>query len=236
MLFFLRSFCIATLSLSAPLIAETNEDDDWNWLSHYDPDEGEEEEESEKAPLAPPPKPFERPRWYFVAKPGYYYFTDKDMRQFFDGGFTLRGEFGCRIWKPFYVWVDAGYLEKKGEPIGGNYDLKLQMASVTLGFKAIGYLHDRFAVYAGAGPRLLMTLLYNDSPYVRERDDHLGIGGGFIGGLWIFPFPHTNEIFFDLFADYTLNRMQLEEDLVSSYDNDVDASGLSFGVGVGVRF
>lgn len=215
-------------------------DKEWNWISTYNPDE--EEESEEEAPtvveaLPGPSTPSEMPRWYFVAKPGFYYLTDPDMRTYFhNGGFTIRGEFGYRIWKPFYVWFDGGYFEKKGKPIGGSTDLKMQMASITLGFKAIGYLHERFALYAGAGPRVLMTVIHNNSPFVRERDDGLGIGGGFIGGFWVFPFPQTNEIFFDFFADYTLNQINLEEDLVSSYDNDINASGLSFGVGVGVRF
>ncbi len=176
-------------------------------------------------------------RWYFEVKPGYFYFTDSEMRRFFDhGGFTFRGEVGCNFWGPLIVWADGGYFQKKGQALGGAERIDFKLASITLGLKAIYYFNDYVAVYAGAGPRLLIMLMHNYSPFVRGDDNEVGIGGGFDAGFWFFPIPRWPNIFLDLFADYSLKKLKIEPDEVSSLDSDVDVSSLTAGLGVGVRF
>jgi hypothetical protein len=176
-------------------------------------------------------------RWYFEVKPGYFYFTDKDMREFFDnGGFTGRIETGYKFWGPLMVWVDAGYFQKEGHAIGGSEKIDFKLGSITLGLKAIYYLHDRVAVYAGAGPRLLMMIMDNDSPFVRSEDHEIEIGGGFTGGFWFFPVRSCPNIFIDLFGDYSLKTMSVEEDEISSLDSDVNIGSLTGGLGFGLRF
>jgi hypothetical protein len=48
--------------------------------------------------------------------------------------------------------------------------------------------------------------------------------------------PCYPNIFFDLFADYSWKKMKVEADEISSFDSDVDVSGLTGGLGLGVRF
>ena len=177
-------------------------------------------------------------RWYLEFKPGYFYFTDADMREFFDnGGFSFRGETGCKLWGPLTVWVDGGYFQKKGEAIGGTEKLEIKLASITLGLKLIHYFHKSVAIYAGAGPRLVMMMLKNHSEHVNEEDNEFGIGGGFDAGIWIFPLPNAaRNLFFDLFVDYSWKKMSITPDPISSYDHDVDVSGLTAGLGIGFRF
>lgn len=176
-------------------------------------------------------------RWYFEIEPGYYYLTDPDMRKFFDnGGFTIRAETGYRFYKFLIVWLDAGYFQKEGKAIGGQEKLELKLATLTLGLKGIYYFNSCAAVYAGAGPRLFMMMLDNDSPFVRGDDNEIGIGGGFDAGFWFFPIPQWPHFFFDAFADYSWKKMKVEPDEISSLDSDTDVSGLSVGLGIGVRF
>ena len=176
-------------------------------------------------------------RCYFEAKPGYFFFTEGDMRRFFDdGGFAIRGELGYKFWGPLIVWADGSYFQKSGKAIGGTEDIDLKLATITLGLKAIHYFHERGAVYIGAGPRLFMMMMHNYTPFVRGDDNAIGIGGGFDAGFWFFPFPRYPNLFFDLFADYSWKTLEVEEDEISSADSDVNVSGLTGGLGVGVRF
>ncbi len=176
-------------------------------------------------------------KWYFTFKPGYYYFTDADMRQFFDdGGFTFRAETGCKVYGPLIVWVDAGYFQKTGRAIGGTEKLELKLATITLGLKAIHYFNDWAAIFAGAGPRLFMMLLNNDSPFVRGDDNEIGIGGGFDLGLWFFPVKTWKNFYIEIFGDYSWKKLKVDEDEISSFDNDIDVSGLTAGGGIGIKF
>lgn len=176
------------------------------------------------------------PKWYLEGKVGYTYLTDASMRQFFDnGGISYRVELGYQAYKPLYVWLDGGYFQKEGKAIGGNEYTQMKLATITLGLKGIFHLHDRFAFYLGAGPRVFMLMMHNDSPYVRGDDNAIHIGGGFSGGFWIFPFP-SKRFFIDLFTDYSLKTMKIEEDEISSYDYDINVSGLTAGLGIGFKF
>jgi hypothetical protein len=183
------------------------------------------------------PCPPSKPNWYFEIKPGYYFLTDHSMRQFFDnGGFTLRGEAGYKLWGPLTLWFDGGYFQKNGYALGGTEKSDLLLATLSLGLKTIFYPHDRFAFYLGAAPRLFLMMLDNDSPYVRGTDNEIGLGGGFQGGIWLFPISGWKNFFIDLFADYSWKVMKIDPDEISSEDFDVDVSGVSAGIGLGIRF
>jgi len=194
--------------------------------------------ESEETPA--PCEPMEKscpPNWYFSVKPGYYYLTDGLMRKFFDnGGFTIRGEAGYKLWGPLTLWFDGGYFQKEGHALDGFEKTNLLLATLSLGLKGIWSWNDYLSFYAGAGPRLFLMMLDNDSPHVRSNDNEIGIGGAFDAGFWVFPIPRWKNFFFDLFADYSWKTMQVDPDEISSDDFDVDISGLSFGIGLGIRF
>lgn len=175
--------------------------------------------------------------WYAEFKPGYFYFMDSDMRHFFgNGGFTFRGEAGYKFRIPLMIWVDGGYFWKEGKAIGGEHTIDFKLATLTLGLKGICYLTPHLALYAGAGPRLFMMMLHNDSPFVRGDDNEIGIGAGCSAGLWIFPIPALPNLFLDLFGDYSWKKMKVEEDEVSSFTSDVDVTSLTGGLGLGYRF
>lgn len=183
----------------------------------------------------------EKTRWYFELQPGYFFFTNHTMRTHFDhGGFTGRGEIGYRFWKPLTVFVDGGYFQKHGQSIGGGGETKIQIASLTVGLKAIYYFHEVIAGYLGAGPRLFMVAIHNYSSYVRGKDEAFALGGGFKGGFWVFPFyqfrNYSQNIFFDVFGDFSLKTIDIDEDEMSSEDYDVNINGFTFGLGVGLRF
>lgn len=190
-------------------------------------------------PCAPPANPCCKPekKWYFELKPGYFFLEDKEMRQFFgNGGFSCRGEAGCELRGPLMVWIDGGYYQESGTAIGGTEKLDLKLATLTLGLKWIYYFNSWVGLYAGAGPRLFLMMLHNDSPYVRGDDNAIGLGGGFDAGFWVFPIPQWRNLFLDLFADYSLKNMHIEEDEISSLDSNVNLSGLTVGLGLGIRF
>lgn len=187
---------------------------------------------SEPLPFAPPDR-----NWYVEVKPGYYYFTTPLMRRFYEnGGFTIRGEAGYRFYNPLVLWMDAGYFHKDGWVIDGYESTCLTLGTLTIGLKTLFYFHPRVAVYLGAGPRLFLMEITNESPYVPGKDNEIGVGGGFTAGFWFFPFAKANNLFIDLFADYSAKDMGLEEDEVSSQTYNVDLSGLTAGLGVGFRF
>lgn len=176
--------------------------------------------------------------WYLDAKPGYYYLTSHRMRQFFEtGGFTARLETGYKFSKPVAIWLDAGYFQKSGHALGGGgQDLHLRLASITLGVKGLFYWRDVVGFYAGVGPRLFMMLLHNHTVNVRSEDNQIGIGAGFDAGFWFLPLPWVRNLFIDVFADYSLKTMDIDEDANSSLNFDVDVSGVTMGVGLGYRF
>ncbi|MBU6447182.1 MAG: hypothetical protein KGQ49_07275 [Verrucomicrobia bacterium] len=176
-------------------------------------------------------------RWFFELKPGYLYFTTPEMRTFFnDGGFTMRAETGYRFYGPLNVWIDGGYFQNGGAAIGGDQDLDIKLATLTLGLKVVYYFNSCVAAYGAAGPRIFMLMLHNDSPFVRGDDNEIGIGGGFDAGVWLFPIPQMPNLFFDAWGDFSLKRMHVRPDELSSLDNDVDLSSVSFGLGLGFRF
>lgn len=180
-------------------------------------------------------------KWYFQFSPGNLWFTDSSMREFYgDGGFTFRGEFGCQVWGPLTVWVDGGYFQKTGQAIGGFEKTHIMLATLTLGLKLIHSFNDFFAVYAGAGPRLFMMKLHNESFFVRGEDNQLGIGGGFDGGFWLFPFArktnYLRNLYINVLADYSLKNLEIEADEISSEDSDVDVSSFTLGAGLGIKF
>lgn len=176
-------------------------------------------------------------RWYFAIKPGYFYFSDNNMRHFFnDGGFILRAQSGCRFWEYLMVWMDGSYFEKTGESIGGGAKLKIKLATLTLGLKGIYYFNEYAAIYGGAGPRIFMMLLNNATPFVRGDDNEVGVGGGFDLGFWLFPIPQWKNFFIDVFGDYSWKKLRVDADEISSFDYDVNVSGISVGAGIGIRF
>lgn len=176
-------------------------------------------------------------RWYIEVKPGYYYFTDSSMREFFNkGGFTIRGETGYRFWKPFTVWLDAGYFEKKGHALGRDDHTKIMLGTFTIGLKTIFDLADWLSFYAGAGPRLFLLKMHNETPFIRSIDNEINFGGGFQGGFWLYPIPCYRPFFLDLFVDYSWKKMRIHECELSSANFDLDVSGISAGVGLGIKF
>jgi hypothetical protein len=148
----------------------------------------------------------------------------------------VRAETGYRFWKPLTVWLDAGYFQKKGHALGGSQELRLKLASMTLGLKGLFYWGNSFAFYASAGPRLFMMLLHNDSTFVRSEDNQISLGGGFNLGFWVFPLPWVRDLFLDLFVDYSWKNMGIDKDENSSFNFDVNVSGLTGGLGLGYRF
>lgn len=176
-------------------------------------------------------------RAYFSFKPGYFFLQDSDMKKFFgSGGFTFRTELGYQFWGPFIVWLDGGYYQETGEALGGSQELKIKLGTATLGLKVIHYFTKRLAAYVGAGPRLFLLLLHNDSPFVRGDDNQIGIGAGFDWGVWFFPIKSWKNVYLELFGDYSWKKMRVDEDEISSIDYDVDISGFSVGAGIGIRF
>lgn len=176
-------------------------------------------------------------KWYFTFKPGYLYFTNSEMRRFFnDGGFSFRLESGCRVYKPLIVWLDMGYFQKEGAAIGGGQRLDIKLGSITIGLKAIHYFADWAAIYLGAGPRLMLMHLKNDAPFIRADDRGIGFGLGSNCGFWLFPIPAWKNFYIDAFADYSYKELSIDEDEFTSVDNDVDVSSLTAGIGIGIRF
>jgi outer membrane protein len=177
------------------------------------------------------------PNWYFELRPGYFYFTDSEMHDYFGpGGFSFRAEAGANFWKSLIVWMDAGYFQKEGRSVGGLDLIDFKLGTLTLGLKVLCEINRYASLYIGAGPRLFMMLMHNDSPYVRGDDNAVGIGLGADFGCWIFPIQSYPNFFIDVGIDYSLKTLHLEPDEISSLDSSVDVSGLTGGLGLGIRF
>lgn len=177
-------------------------------------------------------------RCYLAFKPGYLYLMDSRARKIYDnGGFAFRAEADYRAYSDYLlIWFDGSYFTKNGHSLGYKpTDTNLQIGSMTLGLKGI-YFWNYCALYGGAGPRLFFISVENDSPYVKQHQKKVGIGGGFTAGLLIFPWDRSLG-YFDLFADYSLKSAHFSDDGKSSIvRHDVSFSGLTAGLGVGVRF
>lgn len=187
---------------------------------------------------APPPTVDHLDRWYLAFKPGYFYLMDSRGRKIYDnGGFAFRAEADYRVYSDYFlIWFDGSYFTKNGHSLGYKpTDTNLQIGSITLGLKGICFW-NYCALYGGAGPRLFFISVENDSPYVKQHQKKTGIGGGFTAGLLIFPWDRSLG-YFDLFLDYSLKTAHFSNDGKSSIvRHDVSFSGLTAGLGLGVRF
>ncbi len=175
-------------------------------------------------------------RWFLEFKPGYYYLTGACARAIYDhGGFAFRFEADYRIYSDYLlIWFDGGYFTKNGHSLGGeSISTKMQLGSITLGLKGI-YFWDYCAIYGGAGPRLFILSVENDTPYVKDQNK-TGVGGGFTAGLLIFPWARSLG-FLDLFVDYSLKSVDFSSSGTMIGRDNVDIGGITAGAGLGVRF
>ncbi len=173
--------------------------------------------------------------WSINLKPGYFYFDDKDLRKIYHtGAYAVHLETNYEdSHSPFALWIDGGYLVKSGRSIGGHSPTKIQSASFTAGLKAFWRFNSTIFWYAGAGPRLFLLWVENDSPFVEKHTSNIGVGGGYVSGFWIFP---TEHFFIDLFLDYSLRRFDRDNDSSASKTYDVHLDGPMAGIGLGLRY
>jgi hypothetical protein len=172
--------------------------------------------------------------WYVEAKPGFYYFTDRSVREILGTGtFSIKAEAGCQFYGPLAIWLDGGYFSKEGNAVGGSGKCGLKMGNITMGAKAILFYNPKFAFYAGLGPRIFFIHIHNCSPFVEHHQNSTEIGGAFQAGFWILPIRH---LFIDLFLDYSYIKFTPPKNGVSTFVYQTDLSGLAYGLGIGVRF
>lgn len=190
-----------------------------------------------KSPTETPAAPHEcKKHWYTDVKLGYFYPTNEIMQEIFDnGGFSVRGEVDYEFDIPLAIWLDGGWWGGSGHAIGGHEKVRIDVGTITLGLKGFWHFNPMASAYLGLGPRLFLVSIDNDSRYVKEDQWKVHVGGGFTGGILIFPMKDKGA-FIDIFADYSIQKGSYDSAGISSKVYDLRVDGVTAGIGLGYRF
>lgn len=172
------------------------------------------------------------PREIFLeGKASYFVSSNKRFRDIYGGAGLYRIETNVQVWDDFYAWADLGYLYGWGRSDQKDHS-HLHLVPLSVGISYF-FQADNWTPYAGIGPILAYSRIYNGSKYVTRRQD--GWGGGLLTKLGFLAYL-TDRVFLDCFADYSFIRMSFHHGKKVTTHSKGDLSGLSFGVGAGYRF
>lgn len=156
---------------------------------------------------------------------------------------TMRRIYDCGI--PFYqveasysqsgpvsAWLNAGYLGKRGRSIGEEDRTYLRLVPIGFGLKYSFYLPYCWQGYVGAGPAYSFLTIHDHSDFNHHiRREALGAMAklGFTYEFW-------KCAFLDIFVDYYYTEFKFSGNRNCIRRNDLDASALIFGAGLGWNF
>lgn len=145
----------------------------------------------------------------------------------------------------WYIFLSAGYAEKKGHSLGLCTPTKARIIPLGIGLKYFfqnmnnSYICKNHKFYVGAGFQPVLLKTTNCSEYVQQNTSNWGIGGVAKIG-WMYTFKHN--FYLDIFADYSFVNLGCGSNCSvttgTHYTAPIkaDVSGAILGVGFGYSF
>lgn len=162
-----------------------------------------------------------------------FYPLDGTMRRIYDCGIPFyQGEVTYSYGGPISAWFNAGYLGKSGRSVGEEDRTYLRLVPIGIGLKYSFYLPYCWQGYIGAGPAYSFLTIHDHSDFNRHiRREALGAMAklGFTYEFW-------RCAFLDIFVDYYYTEFKFSGNRNCIRRNDLDASALIFGAGIGWNF
>lgn len=177
-----------------------------------------------------------KPFCFLEARGAYFLWTDSTVKSVYSPGALCGLEFDCRLYEQLYSWVGVDYLCKGGKTLPDHKSTTLTLVPISAGLKWI-YTVYRAQPYLGAGIEAFYGKETIDSSVFAHSRANWGCGGIFKAGLLVYLIDH---LFLDLYADYSLQKLNLKKLPASAPQlelvNSVNLSGFSFGLGLGYGF
>lgn len=148
---------------------------------------------------------------------------------------SVEVETSMRVWDCFSAFFNASYVWNTGHSLGVGNKTQLQIVPLSLGLKWVQPWICDIDVYLGAGATYSFLRIHDHSPFVHEHVNKQAWGGTAKAG---FIYHYTSCLFFEGFVDYIYTRFNFHESDDTPYveRNDLNMSGIKFGVGVGYNF
>lgn len=174
--------------------------------------------------------------FYFIAKAGYFRFSDQTMRDVYKNqNYAVLGEAGFFLGsRHLALFASGSYTRPTGAALEGGESTSIELGTLTLGPKFIVYPASWLGLYAGAGPRCFFYHEKDHSPFVAQSIHRSGIGGGFMGGILLGKERHGFLV--DLFVDYSVKTFDKRPNGIASEVFDISLDSLTAGGGIGCVF
>ncbi|MFC2158586.1 outer membrane beta-barrel protein [Acidobacteriota bacterium] len=158
---------------------------------------------------------------YFKISGSYFYPSDSWFQDIYGGGIKLGGELAFKVWDRLDLWIDGGFLSRKGELTFTKEETKLRIIPVGGGLR-YRLTSGTFNLYMGAGVTYFM---FHEENVIGTVDSG-GVGfTGKVGAL----IKVTRGLIFDIFVNYLNGKM-------TPADFTINVGGIEAGLGIGFEF
>lgn len=172
--------------------------------------------------------------WEASARVGYFYPTDKKVREIYSDGWPeYQLELAYTFCGPWSVWTNVGYFTEDGHSIGFGDDTRLQLVPVGAGVKYNFNFACNWDAYLGAGATYSFMRIKDDSEFVEEHVSKNAWGGVVKSGI---RYHFYQCGFVELFTDYYYTKFNFSGDDDGIERHDANLSGFLFGAGLGISF
>ena len=176
------------------------------------------------------------PAPYIVAKAGYFFFADAEMRKVYsNGGIDLQLSGAYPVYPYLSVYGSVEFLQKSGRSLQGNQRTSIWEVPLSAGLQTSFLMYSPVPIYyyITLGPRYVFAQVHNHSPYVPHHMNQNGFGGfantGFLFNLW-------HGLTLDLFGEYSYCRLHFHSSKTATRGHSVQVGGFAFGGGLGYSF
>lgn len=167
-------------------------------------------------------------------KGGYFVFTDAKMRKIYNqGGFDIQVSGSYPVWSCLEVYGSIGYLKCSGKSLNDHQKTSIWEIPVSLGIKPVFRISSKLHYYFAIGPRYFYIHQHNDSAYVKRNQGRNGLGMFVNTG---FNYVLCNNLFFDVFMEYSYEKMRLHSSKNRDYTRNIQVGRVSFEGGMGYVF
>ncbi len=162
-----------------------------------------------------------------------YFPISGEMRKIYDSGVPFyQAEATYSHSGPVSLWFNAGYLGKNGRSRGEEDRTYFRLVPIGLGLNYSFYLPYCWKGYVGAGPTYSFLTIHDHSDFNRSITRN-SLGGIAKLGL-IYEFWKCVQV--DFFVDYYYTKFHFSGNRNCSRRNDLDASAIIAGAGLGWAF
>ncbi|MCH9627738.1 MAG: hypothetical protein S4CHLAM2_13810 [Chlamydiales bacterium] len=190
--------------------------------------------------------PAQADRYLFDAKVGYFRPFSDELRNIYSEGwasyqveaaYSPFSSCNSAWWSNFFAWGGYNYLYDKGETRSGMDDDEtiIQFYNFTLGLKYLVPMFCNTRLYGAAGARYFFLRIDNCDDAVGHRERANGMGSAFSLGVLFQPY---RCFVMDFFTDVMVRKFT-DSDFTTRCDEvaeDLDISGITFGIGIGILF